>query len=140
MDCLICNGDGKRLTNSNLTVPSQDSLRCTTCKSIFAGSASQSELVDHYSNYYTKENLEIPTAVKNSLVRTVLTFSRFRTTENAFAILALVLDHCWMPPTPMVGNAPEVNIQPRLLQLVDRAVGKSTRATCLQETFVDRMT
>lgn len=86
--CPICHGAGRRLTNFNSVNSSQDYLRCTTCKSIFSGNkATQSQLVEHYSNYYTTENLEIPIVAKNSLAKTVLTFSRFRTTENAICDL-----------------------------------------------------
>jgi len=36
----------------------------------------------HYSSYYTEENLEIPDVAKNSLAKTVSTFSKFRTSNN----------------------------------------------------------
>lgn len=83
MLCPICSGAGRRIANLNVVNSSQAYLRCIQCKSIFANSkATQSELVAHYSNYYTKENLEIPLVAKNSLAKTVSTFSEFRTSNN----------------------------------------------------------
>ena len=83
MPCPICSGAGRRITNLDSINSIQDYLRCIQCKSIFANNkATQAELLAHYSSYYTKENLEIPLVAKNSLAKTVSTFSKFRTPNN----------------------------------------------------------
>jgi 2-polyprenyl-3-methyl-5-hydroxy-6-metoxy-1,4-benzoquinol methylase len=82
--CPICTGPGNPLKESYLIGSDKQYLTCTICKSIFASrKATQEELLAHYSDYYSKENFEIPDVAKNSLVRTVSTFSKFRTSINA---------------------------------------------------------
>jgi 2-polyprenyl-3-methyl-5-hydroxy-6-metoxy-1,4-benzoquinol methylase len=86
--CPVCSGVGKRLAKLRSVNSTQHYVRCIECKSIYSNSkATQTELVAYYSNYYTRENLEIPEVVKNSLARTVSTFSKFRTAENAICDL-----------------------------------------------------
>ena len=81
--CPICEGVGKQLLNPEMKDLTSYYLRCINCLSIFANSkATQSELIAHYSNYYTKSNLEIPEIAKKSLVKTVSTFSKYRTNVN----------------------------------------------------------
>jgi len=83
MLCPICSSAGRRIADLNVINSSQAYLRCIQCKSIFANSkATQGELLAYYSNYYTKENLEIPFVAKKSLAKTVSTFSKFRTSNN----------------------------------------------------------
>ena len=83
LNCPICNGPGNPLKESKLNSLDEPYLTCTICKSIFASrKATQQELLAHYSNYYSNENFQIPEVAKNSLAKTVSTFSKFRTSNN----------------------------------------------------------
>ena len=102
--CPFCRLAGTPLTKHNSINPSQEYLICSNCKSIFASrKATQAELFAHYSSYYTKENLLIPDVAKNSLSKTVSTFSKFRTGINticdigfgAGALLEAAQAHSW---------------------------------------------
>jgi 2-polyprenyl-3-methyl-5-hydroxy-6-metoxy-1,4-benzoquinol methylase len=86
--CPICGGPGKPLAKSSLANSMTLYLTCIKCKSIFASKkATRDELLTHYSTYYTQENLGIPEVARNSLVKTVTTFSKFRTVNNTICDL-----------------------------------------------------
>jgi 2-polyprenyl-3-methyl-5-hydroxy-6-metoxy-1,4-benzoquinol methylase len=102
--CPICSLAGFPLIKQNSMNLSQQYLICSNCKSIFASrKATHAELLAHYSNYYTKGNLQIPDVAKNSLNKTVSTFSKFRTTNNSIcdigfgagALLEAAQAHSW---------------------------------------------
>ena len=81
--CPICGVGGTPLAKrfSNNSTPQY--MSCVKCKSIYASKkATQKELLAHYSSYYSAENLQIPDVAKNSLAKTVSTFSKFRTINN----------------------------------------------------------
>jgi SAM-dependent methyltransferase len=81
--CPICSVGGIPLMKRDSMNPTPQYMSCIKCRSIFAArKATQGELFTHYSSYYTVENLHIPDIAKNSLVKTVSTFSKFRTSNN----------------------------------------------------------
>lgn len=81
--CPICAGLGSPLIENHLASSNQLYLICEGCKSIFASQkATQKELLAHYSIYYTEDNLVIPNVARESLAKTVSTFSKFRTSNN----------------------------------------------------------
>ncbi len=74
---------GNLLTKNHAVDSRQQYLICVKCKSIFANrQATQDELFQHYASYYSPQNLHIPDVAKNSLAKTVSTFSEFRTKNN----------------------------------------------------------
>jgi len=81
--CPICGVGGMPLTKRISINITPQYMSCIKCKSIYANrKATQGELLAHYSSYYSTENLQIPDVAKNSLAKTVSTFSKFRTTNN----------------------------------------------------------
>lgn len=84
IDCPICSGAGKPIRQRNLMTPTKLYMICKKCKSFFASEkATKRELITYYASYYSEENLDIPIVVKNSLTKTVSTFSKFRTSNNS---------------------------------------------------------
>ena len=81
--CPICGVEGMPFTKRISIKTTPQYLSCIKCKSIYANrKATQGELLAHYSTYYSTENLQIPDVAKNSLAKTVSTFSKFRTSNN----------------------------------------------------------
>jgi len=81
--CPICSVGGMPFTKRSSIDTTPQYMSCIKCKSIYANrKATQGELLAHYSTYYSSENLQIPDVAKNSLAKTVSTFSKFRTSNN----------------------------------------------------------
>jgi 2-polyprenyl-3-methyl-5-hydroxy-6-metoxy-1,4-benzoquinol methylase len=81
--CPICGVEGMPLAKRFSINSTPQYMSCVKCKSIYASKkATQKELLAHYSTYYSTENLQIPDVAKNSLAKTVSTFSKFRTINN----------------------------------------------------------
>lgn len=86
--CPICHGSGKSLTKWSFRKSNTFYLACINCKSFFASKkATQEELLTYYSTYYSQENLEVPEVARDSLAKTVLSFSKFRTSSNSICDL-----------------------------------------------------
>ena len=83
--CKVCGAQAKRLRSVFGTKGTSEYIRCRGCSIAFAiKQVSSKTLSDYYDEYYTAENLEIPTFIRESISNTVHSFSKFRTEKNAF--------------------------------------------------------
>lgn len=81
--CKICDGLGTKMSSILRLNQSNEYLKCRQCSCVFSKNfATDEELALYYDSYYSSENLKIPKHIRESISKTVSTFSKFRTSEN----------------------------------------------------------
>jgi SAM-dependent methyltransferase len=81
--CKICGGVASKLYSILGINQNTEYLNCRKCRCVFSKiRASEAELALYYDSYYSSENLNIPEYIRESISKTVSTFSKFRTSES----------------------------------------------------------